>query len=562
MNHIENNMRNMRRFTLTGLLIAVISLLSITCATNKYATVKENGKTYYLYTVQKSEGIYGISKRFGVTQAEIIDANPDVADGLQLGQQIRIPVTSANSQYIEEYQKENSAVKNTQTKATDSGRLHKVKSKETLYSISNKYGVTVDDILELNPWAYNLTVGSLVKIPSQRAIVNTAAEPATTATPAVEMTSAAEEIKPEATETETIEEMPRSSKNSIIIAILMPFETDSVNRDANLDHFVDFYKGCLLAADSLRKSGLNITIDAYDIGKSATKLTSTLKQARLKNADIIFGPAYSSQITYVATYAKNNKIKLVVPFTSNIAGISDNPYLFQVVTPQKELFDIAAEKCVEQWADKRVLIVTPDTLGIIYDKKEFVNKLLPQLSQNHIEYKMVPEKMLSNTVNKDIEDKGGNVVVILPTTKKTKLIQLGEEVAQFNNANGNISILGFPEWDALQIKELYSVPMYTFTNYSVNMDTPEIKRLYQLYIEKFGMPYHQTKPSFTLVGFDVFHYFATQLQQNGDHFEQYLEQDKEMLQMVFNFKKIPFGGYVNKGIYMLEYTNNGIEKLY
>ena len=71
-------------------MLAITSI--ILAQNNQYQIITENGKQYYLYTVQKSEGFYSIGKRFEITNDEIIKANPEAALGLKLGQVLKIPV--------------------------------------------------------------------------------------------------------------------------------------------------------------------------------------------------------------------------------------------------------------------------------------------------------------------------------------------------------------------------------------------------------------------------------------------------------------------------------------
>lgn len=72
-----------------------ISLLSWGQQDN-FPVKKINGTDYYVYTVQQGEGLYSISKRFGVSQAEINNLNPQIHEGLKAGQEIVIPVNEKN----------------------------------------------------------------------------------------------------------------------------------------------------------------------------------------------------------------------------------------------------------------------------------------------------------------------------------------------------------------------------------------------------------------------------------------------------------------------------------
>lgn len=75
------------------LFIAVILIVSVSaiCAqTLDYPIVKVGGKEYYSYTVEPKDGLFGIARKFGVTQADLHACNPHLTEGLQIGQQILV----------------------------------------------------------------------------------------------------------------------------------------------------------------------------------------------------------------------------------------------------------------------------------------------------------------------------------------------------------------------------------------------------------------------------------------------------------------------------------------
>lgn len=101
-------------------------------------TVEVDGHNYYYYDVQPKETIFSISQRLGLSRQQIIDANPSVADGLQAYSRLYFPVESG----------EISA-----SSTPVPGTTHTVEKGETLYGISHRYGVSVDDLITLNPTA-------------------------------------------------------------------------------------------------------------------------------------------------------------------------------------------------------------------------------------------------------------------------------------------------------------------------------------------------------------------------------------------------------------------------
>ena len=49
-----------------------------------------NGKHYYIHTVKKGETIYSICKAYNVSDKQLAIENPDIFNGLKLGQELRI----------------------------------------------------------------------------------------------------------------------------------------------------------------------------------------------------------------------------------------------------------------------------------------------------------------------------------------------------------------------------------------------------------------------------------------------------------------------------------------
>ncbi len=98
-------------------------------------------KTFILHKVSPQETLFAISRRYQVPVGEIQSSNEVLKQGLKIGQTIRVP-------YIEK-------------NAVPAGAaLHKVNPGETLFSISKKYGISVDSLKQWNKLIGNdLSVG-------------------------------------------------------------------------------------------------------------------------------------------------------------------------------------------------------------------------------------------------------------------------------------------------------------------------------------------------------------------------------------------------------------------
>ena len=111
-------------------------------------------ENYFLHTVTKGQGLYSISRMYGVTEADIIALNPGSDIVIKAGQQLRIP------------QKQQQATAE-QAKTDNSQRFHTIKTGETLYRLTVMYNLSAREICEANPGlsAENFKVGQVVVIP-------------------------------------------------------------------------------------------------------------------------------------------------------------------------------------------------------------------------------------------------------------------------------------------------------------------------------------------------------------------------------------------------------------
>ncbi len=114
---------------------------------------------HFLHTVTKGQGLYSISRMYGVTEADIIKLNPGSDIVIKVGQQLRIP--QSNKQQ---------AATHVQQAQAGGERFHTIKTGETLYRLTVIYGLTAREICDANPGlsAENFKVGQVVVIPEKK----------------------------------------------------------------------------------------------------------------------------------------------------------------------------------------------------------------------------------------------------------------------------------------------------------------------------------------------------------------------------------------------------------
>lgn len=114
-----------------------------------------NGKEYYIHSVEAGQTLYALSKVYDVPVDELEFENPDAADGLSIGELLRIPLVSREK-----------IITNDLRKGEFRYIFHIVKNGQTLYGISRIYSVPLDDLKKANPeWVNGLKPGQYLKIP-------------------------------------------------------------------------------------------------------------------------------------------------------------------------------------------------------------------------------------------------------------------------------------------------------------------------------------------------------------------------------------------------------------
>ncbi len=110
----------------------------------------EEVETPIVYTVQSGDTLYSIANKFGLTVANLIEYNNLISDTLSIGQVLKLTNTEIDDDLNDETEED-------EYFEEDSVNTYTVKSGDTLYSIANKYNLSVDELKLLN----NLTTDTL-----------------------------------------------------------------------------------------------------------------------------------------------------------------------------------------------------------------------------------------------------------------------------------------------------------------------------------------------------------------------------------------------------------------
>lgn len=600
--------------------VVLFSIVQANSQTTNYSTKKIGNTEYYIYYVQASEGLYSISKRFNVSQAEITEVNPTIASGLKPNQEILIPINSANksllkannsnqtqtnnqNNYIEhtvlkkqtlfaisqtykvdisDIQKANPQVinglqegmilnipknktnssktretvtKNEQKIVDNNSKIikkdiedspefteHKVKIKETLYSIGKLYNITVDDILKYNPDAQeNLRWGSKLNIIVKKTEKQT-------------IKDSTVENKPKTNLEEKfyitrISKPVITNKTPIRIAFLLPFMLETDKSDTSNQRFIEFYSGALLAINEAKEFGVSYEIYTYDTGKSEEKMSEVLQNDELKKVDLIIGPAYTQQIQLVSNFALKYKINTLVPFSSKVYDININPYLLQFNPGLDIQVQFMAQILNKEYKDKDIIFCEVPAVSILDDGYEFSFELKNELKRIKRDFVTIDaDSLISSTNNK------------LKSTKNTVLFFNTDKFSAVSNYIDSINSRSFSNKIELFKQLNWQVPTTNLSSFYIspfNMDVnnKEYKRYSTEFFKMFTWKSSASAPRFDIIGYDLTNYFTSLLHQNTTNvFNQKTKLPlSDGIQSNLQFeRKTDKSGFINQNLYIFQ----------
>ncbi|MDG1147832.1 MAG: LysM peptidoglycan-binding domain-containing protein [Crocinitomicaceae bacterium] len=137
--------------------------------------VEENGERFYQHKVEEGNTLWMLQKMYDIPAEVILSENPSLKEGLKVGQIVLIPVVEVENTRLVTYT---------------------VKKKETLYGLSVKFDISIDELISLNPELVDgLQKGQLINVPEDLLAEGGNQDLTTTVNPFVTDTTAVQSTK-------------------------------------------------------------------------------------------------------------------------------------------------------------------------------------------------------------------------------------------------------------------------------------------------------------------------------------------------------------------------------
>lgn len=498
------------------------------------------------HIVVKGETLYKLATREGSSMDEIVKLNPSVAEGLKVGEMVRIPIykqpteNKTGSTAITDVPKPEVGNKPpvkpvvAPLEFADTTIQHTVTDTETLYSISKRFMIPVADLQTINQLkTTKIKPGDVLKIPIKKEKAK-----------AIEIRKV-EPVKEVVKKVD--EELLFKKKDEYLIAVMLPFYLDGgEGASTSLKNLAtEFYMGMELAIDSLEKLGFKAKIHVYDAKNDSASVLSLLKKPEMKQMDLVFGPLFPQGADIVGTWCKANKIRMVCPSACNTTLLKDNQFVYAAVTSDVTQQRILAKYTLDNHKNDQIVLVNT---GIAKDKElydAFRNRFL-ELSNAKDNVKLIEIKTeeLAAYIKK-----GGNTVFVVPTRDKgsaTKFMNTLQKSSD-KSGSGTISVFGTKDWSGFDDITGYQKNKFNLhwaTSSDLNYTLPETKRL----LRKYRSSYKADMSRYGAHGFDVVYYFSSSL----------LMQKKAIQGVInaFDMEQVsPGNGYENNQCFIVKHAD-------
>jgi LysM repeat protein len=573
--------------------------------------ITDKGKTYLLHTVSKGETIYGLCRAYNITESTLMTHNPAIKNGLQQGQQLKIPKKTSTAA-----DKPKSKQRTTPPKNADQYAYHIVKAGETLYSIARRYGINVKDLHTMNSDLESnyLYEGRILRVPKE----NTVAEPLVATAP--HNHSAATENVEQTEQIEQTEQKPASSNSSnmtasvatpvyepvsvpdfcnnvrpydkvINIALLLPFGVSGYDRSEmqRSFEFAEFYEGTLIALERLKRQGARIKLYVWDV--DATNIKKILANSAFHDMSLIIGPVYPELFSIAAELARERSIPIISPLAATDSAQHDNRYVFQVALSDEFLTEKLLQHCLTDTRDVNVVFITHKDAPDGQEMERLYRRHLPNLSATIYHNRNAQldslrlsvligeyEKRAYSSQIKQIQyqtgilPRGNHETFLRTLVRNTpnRIIIASDDEPFVNEVMANlkafsdfygcyIEAYGTSKWrkfENIELETYYNLNLHIATSYFVDYQAEHTID----FIRRYRSQYKTEPNQMAFQGYDIATYFAGAFYRYGHRFEECLPAySVDLLHSKYFFNITEYFSRQNEGGFLIRYVPETIK---
>lgn len=538
-------------------------------------------KKYISYEIKKGETLKSIAKNYNLSTRDLSKLNPGVSRKPALGTVIIVPNKN--------YGKVTTVVKK-------EDNLYKVQPKETLFGISKKHGITIEELKAANPTLSDgLKIGMNLVIPKPaetqlKDTINYVLHKVIKDDTVFNLTKRYHvskealyllnpalknglnlgmllKIKP--IEVEEIEETPSDSllvfeeklilSKEIKVALLLPYQLNKLNDSIVVESFTksnslvniatDFHLGAKMAIDSLKRKGLKINASYFDTENSNQKLQLLLsRNQNFNTTDIIIGPLFFDKAHWVS---KRTNAEVIAPLPSKKQDELNATNLIKTAPNRASHQQRLLEHMETIYKGENVLIINDGKATTQTQLWQMVNKIKTFDSIQTVTV-IKPEEGYINRTKflTKLDSISSNWVVLISDENVTTSTTI-------NNLKGfadriDISLFALNKgknFDNIDNSFLGKLNFTYPTSEFLNTENPETSKFYESFKEQ-----NAAYPSkYAIRGFEVTYDAIVRLASSKNINESFTSGASTRVFSKFNYIKNTLGSFENNGLFLVQY---------
>lgn len=633
-------------------------LLYILSLTILFSCASLQAQDYKTHRVKKGETIISIAKQYKVTPFDIYKLNPDTKEGIKENAVLIIPKSKTGSVDLET------------EKVFIGYKKHKVKRKETLYGLASKYGISIDDIKKHNEFLYSETLrkGNRLQIPVFKTVkkipeslddslkkytvkpsegkwriaykfgisveeldnVNPGLGDSLQVGQVINVPNIAdneersidesygyykvlpkegfyrlriklglsqeelEKLNPELKEgglkagmilkipQNTLVKSNSENLKGLSLAdsindfgmkhlvVMLPFKLHTINadsvydakqrikRDRHRNIALDFHSGVLMALDSAKHLGISTKLDVYDTRNEQSETLDIIRRNDFSTADAVIGPLMRNNFEKAADKLMDYNIPIVSPITKEVR-LYDNVFQSR---PSNGLLQESIIRFIKNDSLVKKIYIIHDSkhtksanllkskfpnAKVIVSKKDKDGK-----DQNYVQ---LDDFMIDKDEGINIFSEGKNVV-FLETSNKGFATNVSSILNSLNSEEKEIVLVTTNKNSAFDGENISNVYLSNlkFHYPSMNKDFDESEE--NSFVSNYKNRYGVTPSNYAVRGFDLTLDVLLRLASFDSLYDSVnLEFETKYTENKFLYKKKLFGGYYNNATYIIKYDD-------
>ena len=342
---------------------------------------------------------------------------------------------------------------------------------------------------------------------------------------------------------------------SVRMGVVLPLK-EKTARGAKM---VEFYRGLLMAVDSLKRDGLSVDVQAVHSGSTASEMDQLLFSQQLHDCDIVFGPLDAAQLPALADYCDLHGTHLVVPFSNESVQLTAHPRYYIVNAPRATIQQEAIWYIQSLFIDYNIILVECNDSN--EEGKAFGELLRDVLSEQGIAVRPLNINSDDVAIQQAFNAQRKNLIILNSSNIKA-LNQIIPKLKKFKQAypDYQLSLFGFPSWQTYTsqvLSDFYLLDTYVFTTFYRNPLARRSEEIDQQFTNWFHTPMASTFPRYALMGFDLGCFFLRGFSIFGnDRLAQNIQQvpARPYQHPLFFEQAGEDNGYVNTFVQLIHYT--------